>query len=82
MKRCGAPPSADLGCSSEYSIGAYIERNRLKTGVEQGSVPTAVERGSVDCKSIGNDHRVSKATRWLGMVVRYLCASTRALANS
>jgi hypothetical protein len=38
-------------------------------------VPTAVERGSVDCKPIGNAHRVNKATTRPGTVVCGVCAS-------
>lgn len=55
----GALASADLGCSSRYSIERKRYKQtpfwgRLRAGVEKVSAPTAVECGSITYKSRDN----------------------------
>jgi len=52
---------ADLGCSSNYSIGDAVWR--LKTVAEKVSMPTAVARGQVGRKPSGSVHFPSKDHR-------------------
>lgn len=61
VTRGGSASGADLGRSSEYSIGRKAPQNpiwvRLRTGAEQFPVSTAVECGSAGRKPSVKEHR-------------------------